>query len=114
MAEYPEHEKVSVVKAESQAIGEFLDFGLPKMDLTLYQRATRPCDCKWCKRGASRRSAWHTAEEQETIIDGVVQVTEWRPTHRTIPAILAEYFDIDQGKLDDEKEAMLDALRARA
>lgn len=34
------------------------------------------------------------------------------PTSRSIPAILARYFAIDQDKLEAEKQAMLDALRA--
>jgi hypothetical protein len=37
---------------------------------------------------------------------------DYVPTHRSITSLLAEFFDIDQAKLDAEKEAMLDALRA--
>jgi hypothetical protein len=33
------------------------------------------------------------------------------PIRRTIPALLAEYFHIDQKKVDAEKDAMLEALR---
>lgn len=32
---YPEHAKLAAVAAESQAIGEFLDFGLPGQGLVL-------------------------------------------------------------------------------
>jgi hypothetical protein len=33
------------------------------------------------------------------------------PTHRPIQSMLAEWFEIDQKKLDAEKEAMLEAMR---
>jgi hypothetical protein len=34
------------------------------------------------------------------------------PTHRPIRELLAAFFDIDQKRIDAEKDAMLDALRA--
>lgn len=34
------------------------------------------------------------------------------PTHISIEKILAEYFDIDLDRIDEEKRAMLEALRA--
>lgn len=34
------------------------------------------------------------------------------PSHRPITELLAGFFDIDQKKIDAEKEAMLDVLRA--
>jgi hypothetical protein len=45
-------------------------------------------------------------------VDGVVRITEWHPTYRTIDRILAEYFEIDRDRLDDEKRAMLNEIRA--
>lgn len=114
MDAYPEHEKLREVRDVSQAIGEFLDFGLPRMGMAIYQKITRPCECSWCERGVAHRSAWHSDEEKETMVDGVVQVTDWQPTHRTIQAILADYFGIDQDKVDAEKEAMFEALRSAA
>lgn len=106
---YPEHEKQAAVLERSQATGEFIDYGLSSMGLALYQEITRPCeaDHRHCD-----RSRWHTDEEIATIVDGRVQITEWVPTHRTITSILAEYFEIDLNKLDDEKRAMLAAMRA--
>lgn len=111
MADYPEHDKLSKVSDLSQAIGEFVDFGLPKMGMEIYQRITRPCECRYCERGAGRRAYWHSTDQLETMVKGVVQITDWQPTHRTIQSILAEYFGIDQKKLDAEKEAMLTAIR---
>lgn len=34
------------------------------------------------------------------------------PTHRTIQSLLAEFFEIDQKRIDAEKEAMLEAMRS--
>lgn len=36
------------------------------------------------------------------------------PSHRSIDKILAEYFGIDRDRLDDEKRAMLAAMRDAA
>lgn len=80
MSEYPEHEKLHAIHAQSQAIGEFLDVFLPSQGITL-------------------------AETQDGRL--------W-PTHRTIPSLLAEFFGIDQAKIDAEKDAMLAAIRRSA
>jgi hypothetical protein len=78
MSEYPEHEKLHAIHAQSQAIGEFLDVFLPTQGIVLM--------------------------EHDPYGDYV-------PTRRTIPSLLAEFFDIDQAKIDAEKNAMLAALR---
>ena len=85
MSEYPEHEKLKAVQEESQAIGEFLEFG----GYTL-------CE--------------HYEVNPETgspYID-----PHWMPARKSIQDILAEYFDIDQKKLEEEKRAMLEAIRS--
>ena len=110
-SEYPEHDKLAAVKDQSQVIGEFLDFGLPQMRIHLSERITRPCECNHCARGQGQFSGWHTAEEKATIIDGRVQITDDAPTHRTIESLLAEWFDIDQAKIEQERRQMLGALR---
>jgi hypothetical protein len=74
------------------------------------ENVTAPCECSWCVKGAGARSAWHSDDEKAGLVDGVVQITEWRPTFRTIQSMLAEYFGIDQDKLAAEKQAMLDAF----
>lgn len=105
---YPEHAKQSKVAELAQEIGEFLEFGLPKMDLAIYQRVVRPYDADH----RCARSPWHSEEEKETIVDKRVQVEDWRETHRSVQSILAEYFDIDLAKIDAEKKQMLEALRS--
>lgn len=119
MPEYPEHDKLKAISEQSQTIGEFLDFGLPKQNLALYEFVTYDCECSWCERGQGHRSPMHTAAERDTMFDendrrihDAVQISTWHPTHRTIQKILAEHFGIDQRKIDDEKDQMLAALRA--
>lgn len=109
---YPEHEKLAGIADESHTIGAFLDMGLPEMGLMLYQHVTRDCECSDCENQNGKTCGWHTEREKETIVDGRVQITNCRPAMRTIQSILAEYFDIDQSKIDAEKEQMLEEMRA--
>ena len=76
--QYPEHEKLKAVQEESQAIGEFLEFG----GYTL-------CE----------------------ISDAHPDAFPWAPVRKSINDILAEYFCIDQKKLEEEKRAMLESMR---
>lgn len=112
---YPEHEKLRAVAAVSQEIGGFLDVGLARMGLELYQRVEIACNCHACEHFSTTKSTrsghLHSSTEVENARDGVVYYERWRPTHRSISSILAEYFGIDQDAIDREKEAMLAALR---
>ena len=76
MNAYPEHEKLTTAKEQSQAIGEFLDLGRWSL-------------CEWREWDDARPSF-----EPVNINDA-----------------LAEYFEIDQDKLEAEKRAMLAAIR---
>ena len=79
----PEHDKLDAVKDASQAIGEFLDYGLARLGLVL------------CEEPESRRNR-----------------SRWcNPTSRSISSILAAHFDIDERALEAEKRAMLEELR---
>jgi hypothetical protein len=74
---YAEHEKLTVVREESQKLGEFLSW-LNDQGVTL------------CK------------------LDG----DEFLPWGNRIEVILALYFGVDLDKLEQEKLAMLDEMRA--
>ncbi len=78
MSEYPEHEKMQAVKAESQAQGEFLDWLANVKGLTLCRLSDEP--------------GYH---------DRLV------PAYETIERLLAEYHDIDLDAIEAEKRAML-------
>jgi hypothetical protein len=96
---YPEHAKLTKVKDKSQAIGEFLEFGLP-FGVTLAHWV------KYCPRELEGRceggdECTHTTDSELVAGAGV-----------SIQSMLARYFDIDEKKLDEEKRAMLEEVRA--
>ena len=117
---YPEHEKLRAVSDESQAIGEFLDVGLGRMGLSLAE--IRPAgnngkqQFRW--KGSGRHPARYATWDD--YIDGKAETNpdyeswgeSYVPASRSIQAILAGYFEIDLDKIEAEKRAMLDALRA--
>lgn len=84
MSRYPEHDKLAAVEEASQAIGEFLDFGLADQGLVLAERM-----------------------QEEHWVHGPRLVG----TSKSIQNILAAYFEIDQNRLEQEKRVMLDGLR---
>lgn len=77
---YPEHEKLALIKDQSQAIGEFIE---------------------WL-----RDQGVHFVTYGGT--DGDYPIM-WRTD---ITGILADFFDIDQDKIELEKRAMLGSMRA--
>lgn len=112
-AEYPEHDKLHKVVDDSDTIGQFLDFGLPKQGIVLYEERDFECECYWCHRDEGTRSEWHRKVECKFNKDETkALVPKWVPTYKTIQQILAEYFNIDQDKIDAEKDEMLAAMRA--
>lgn len=83
-SEYPEHEKMRSVMDRSRTIGDFLDWLRDEKGVSL---------CKW----------------QDTIRHGPDDYTPagfYRINKRT-ENLLAEFFEIDLGKVEDEKRAML-------
>lgn len=90
MAEYPEHEKLAKVHDKSQAIGEFLEWLADERDFVLAVRHQHTEDC---------------------IEDCGARRGELIPLAIPVHKLLAEFFDIDEDKLDDEKRAMLEELR---
>lgn len=91
MNEYPEHQKLAKVKNKSQSIGEFLD---------------------WC-RGTLCELHEHTIDCEPEVgrhrICGLGE-GEYVPMQVPVEKLLAEFFDIDLARLEDEKRAMLDEL----
>lgn len=83
MTDYPEHEKLKIVKPQSQAIGDFLTW-LQENGLTI-------CEVQ-------EKHPW----------DAV-----YHPVRKTIERFLAEYFEIDLVKLELEKRTMLEEFRSQ-
>ena len=100
---YPEHEKLRMVWPKIQAIGCFLDWLGDEKRWFLAAVGTPP-----------------TLEEPEgrrpDIADAIVSIvkharSEIVQVRYTIPDLLAEFFGIDQEKLEAEKLAMLAVMR---
>ncbi len=83
MSKYPEHEKLKKVKDEKNLIGDFLD---------------------WLRSDTDRVIA-------EYVDVGDFADERLVPKSESISDILADYYDIDQEKLEQEKQQMLESLR---
>lgn len=94
MSEYPEHDKLQAISDESQTIGLFLDTSGYTLCRVMYRAPHN---------GIGALSETPTKDDQ----DGRLV-----PVSTPINDILADYFDIDQAKIEEEKRAMLDQLRA--
>jgi hypothetical protein len=80
--QYPEHEKMQKVRAESQAQGEFLEW-LEEQQIRL---------CKYVADEPGFRASF-------------------QPVHCRKESLLAQYHGIDLKKIESEKQQMLDELR---
>lgn len=113
MSAYPEHEKLSEIQEQSQRIGLFLEWlrqqgyvicrwEEPDDDLTYFVDVDTG---EPCERGGDHY--FHN----DCIVNTDWYEEGYYPTKHTIQDILAEYFDIDQKKLEAEKRAMLAEVR---
>jgi hypothetical protein len=89
MATYPEHEKLTQIRDKSQLVGEFLDW-LSQQGYYI---------CRWQDEGDNGQP-----KRIPATADDIARIHE--------DEYLADFFGIDQDKLEEEKRAMLDALRA--
>lgn len=114
-ANYPEHDKLRAVKDDSQTVGAFIEWlgengyhicqqRAPESEVNLDYIAPDP---------ESKR-----AERMgETFVDVLMRIIEnqqvyWPIIERSPDSLLAKYFDINERKIEDEKCAMLDEIRA--
>lgn len=108
MNTYPEHEKLSKISDQSQAIGEFLDW------MSQEKKIIR---ASWL----DAHKAW--VPEDEGAGFGLIQNDDgewgWWEHHperlhmntTSVQDLLAEFFKIDRNKIEDEKRAMLETMR---
>ena len=82
---YPECEKLQKVKDKSQAIGVFLDWIRNEKEISF---------CKW-------------QEDEEDIAEG----TGYYPIFTDTEKLLAEFFEIDLDKVEEERRTILENLR---
>lgn len=89
MSEYPECEKLHAVSDDSQKIGEFLE---------------------WLKRKYYICEFW----DREKLDDSGDQSNEgFYPNYKSIQDLLAEYFEIDMNKVEEERREILKSLQER-
>lgn len=88
---YPEHEKLHAVADKSQACGEFLEWLQARYTIAEYHVHSKHCQ----------------DEDGRACISST---EELYPTSINVRKLLAEFFEIDEAKLEDEKRAMLAAL----
>lgn len=95
MSDYPEHDKLALVKDETQAAGEFVDW-LATKGIFLAKRYM------------------FTVGDEVTEDVGECRYESVAPVATPLTSLLAEWADIDQNKIEAEKRAMLAAIRAQA
>jgi len=98
MNEYPEHDKLMKVQANSQACGEFLDWLLGRYTIGEYHEHTDACWPPDENHTERRRTCGYS--------DDVLY-----PAGIDVRKLLAQFFGIDEDKLEDEKREMIDQLR---
>ena len=85
MSDYPEHDKLKEISDKSQAIGDFIEWLRAEKELVL---------CEVVPNMASGFAGlYYTA------------------AHCSTTALLAEFFEIDQSKIEKEKRAMIEEMR---
>lgn len=87
---YPEHEKLDKIHEKSNSIGDFLEWLSSVKQIRFAKWITEPVENPFGK---------------ETSIDVFIQ------QNMEIEKWLAEYFNIDLKKLEEEKQTMLKELR---
>jgi hypothetical protein len=97
---YPEHTKLSSIKDKSQACGEFIDW-LESKGIFLAEKHSHVQGCYAEDDHDREESPGCGFREGELLL-----------SHKGIFQLLSGYFGIDLQKLDDEKRAMLEQLRA--
>jgi hypothetical protein len=108
MTDYPEHDKLTAISDRSQAIGEFLDW------MSQEKKIIR---ASWL----DAYMVWVPCDEASEY--GLIQNDDgewgwWRHAPErlhmdttSVQDLLAEFFDIDRAKIEEEKRTMLDRLR---
>lgn len=115
MDDYPEHQKLEKIQHLSQACYDFMEW-LGEQGIWLAEYDKRSDACRVCDHDTPHREqhgAWHRCEEEECGCEDHDRGNPnlLYPTSRRREALLADHFGIDLKVLEQEKRAMLDALR---
>lgn len=96
-AEYPEHAKLEAIMDKSQTIGEFLD----RCEYTVCELVCVRCGV--ILSGPRKDEEGHGCDDRNE---------RYLPLRQSVERTLAQYFEVDLGKIDQEKRAMLASLRS--
>lgn len=118
---YPEHEKQAKVKDLSNAIGEFLDIGLPQQGLIICRSVPEGDNGEpkyvWGPNAtdAERGDEPTIGDYMRGAAERNEEYEEWDahlvPAGKPIIEMLADYFEIDLNKIEAERREMLEALQ---
>lgn len=100
MISYPEHEKLHKVIDKSQIIGEFIDWLHDKKEIAFVRWE------EWEEKIKPRRRPHGVLETVK-----VIKHKKYVPVYTKVDTLLAEFFGIDQDKIEKEKLAMIKALK---
>lgn len=112
MSNYPEHDKLTAVSEKSQAVGEFLEW-LQNQHVRLMvwkEDVEERCPRIFCDDGQVFGKECKTCHGSGYSRTGKAWV-DFSPLG--ITERLAIYFNVDLNKIEQEKRAMLDAIRAQ-
>ncbi len=96
---YPEHERLRAVALKSQTVGEFLDWLSHQkgISFTVQHEHTDAC-----------------SEPGDRYNRCGYRDGDYAPSGATTRSLLAEFFEIDERKIEEEKRAMLAELRGES
>jgi hypothetical protein len=124
---YPECEKLADASAARQAVHEFLEWlGTQKVHLMVYKNEAETefeedCDGGFdnlgrCREGKVENIVGQVTDKDCVRCKGTGKITRhepgWYPLSKTRDNIVMDFLGIDQDKLEHERRAMLEALRA--
>lgn len=108
MKQYPEHEKLKQVSGKSQTVGTFLDWLVEQKSIEL---AVRHEHTEHCYEQRERVNGVGTFVSSAICCGyGSGDLVSARIPFRQL---LAEFFEIDEEKIETEKREMLEELRKR-
>lgn len=110
---YPEHAKLHRVSEESNTVGEFYDWMTGEKHISLRMAGQEWRYCRSPLHDADRPGTTPESGKTCSMCEGTGEVLKdgWI-TAPSLHAMLEEFFDIDPVKLEAEKQAMLEAVRA--
>lgn len=104
----PELNKLTAISEKSNAIGDFVSVFLREKGVVLGQVHKHSEKCSGWLESQTKRRPEKWLDENCGVRDG-----EIIPFHYNMEKLLAEFYDIDLNRVEDERRAVLEALRKR-